>query len=156
MELLRRVLVLAALLFWQGGFTFYAAVVVPVGRDVLGSHRAQGFVTRRVTNYLNLAGAAALPLLAWDVAAAADRPGRRRLRWACWAGMAAALAVLAWLHARLDALLDPDAFGILDPGGFYPAHRWYLHVSTAQWACALAYGVLSLGAWRQEDRAGAA
>ena len=28
----------------------------------------QGFVTRRVTNYLNVAGAIALPLLAWDAA----------------------------------------------------------------------------------------
>src|SRR4051812_15581022 len=104
--LLRRVLVLAALLFWQGGFTFYGAVVVHVGRDVLGSHTPQGFVTRRVTNYLNLAGALALPILAWDAAAAGDRsPARRRLRWAAWAGMAVTLAVLAWMHPRLDALL---------------------------------------------------
>jgi hypothetical protein len=73
---LRRVLVLGALLFWQGGFTFYGAVVVHVGQDVLGSHRMQGFVTRRVTNYLNLAGAVALPLLAWDTAASAARAAR--------------------------------------------------------------------------------
>ena len=51
---LRRFLVLAALMFWQGGFTFYAAVVIKVGQDVLGSHRRQGFVTRRVAQYLNL------------------------------------------------------------------------------------------------------
>ena len=55
--LLRRLLVLAAFAFWQGGFTFYAAVVVPVGTEVLGSSMEQGSITRRVTVYLNMAGA---------------------------------------------------------------------------------------------------
>ena len=54
MTILRRFLVLIALFFWQGGFTFYAAVVVPVGQQVLHSHLRQGFVTQQVTNYLNL------------------------------------------------------------------------------------------------------
>jgi len=31
--LARRFLTIAALMFWQGGFTFYAAVVVPIGTD---------------------------------------------------------------------------------------------------------------------------
>src|SRR5437660_1623910 len=75
----RRFLVLAALMFWQGGFTFYAGVVVPVGREVLGSDRDQGFITRQVTEYLNLAGGIAVAVLAWDVMAAAD-PSRPR-RW---------------------------------------------------------------------------
>ena len=66
LTLLRRFSVIAALMFWQGGFTFYAAVVVPIGQENLG-HEEQGFITREVTNYLNLAGAAALLLLAWDV-----------------------------------------------------------------------------------------
>ena len=34
MRILRRYLVVIALMFWQGGFTFYAAVVVPVGTAV--------------------------------------------------------------------------------------------------------------------------
>ena len=46
MTILRRFLVLIALFFWQGGFTFYAAVVVPVGQQVLHSHLRQGFVTQ--------------------------------------------------------------------------------------------------------------
>ena len=66
MTTIRRFLVLAALGYWQGGFTFYSAVVVRVGEEVLGSSREQGFVTRRVTNYLNAAGLVALPLCAWD------------------------------------------------------------------------------------------
>ena len=63
MTLLRRFLVVIAFLFWQGGFLFYASVVVPVAQKELAtsqepdSHRRQGFVTRRVTNFLNLSGA---------------------------------------------------------------------------------------------------
>ena len=49
-------------MFWLGGFTFYAAVVVPIGREVLGS--AQSDVTRHVSFYLNLTAAIALlPLM---------------------------------------------------------------------------------------------
>ena len=62
MILIRRYLLLMSLMFWQGGFTFYSAVVVPIGSDLLGSGRDQGFITRSVTNYLNLAGVAALAL----------------------------------------------------------------------------------------------
>src|SRR5215468_6101686 len=81
--LVRRFLVLVALMFWQGGFTFYAAVVVPVGQNELGSHLQQGFITRQVTDYLNLSGAIALFLLGCDVAASRDRStGRRWARWA--------------------------------------------------------------------------
>ena len=70
--LFRRFLVLVALMFWLGGFTFYASVVVPVGQRELGSHLEQGFITRQVTNYLNLSGAVALVVLAWDVAASRE------------------------------------------------------------------------------------
>jgi hypothetical protein len=45
-------LTLIALFFWQGGFTFYASVVVPIGQEVFGPLR-QGFLTRQVTVYLN-------------------------------------------------------------------------------------------------------
>src|SRR5947209_1507439 len=105
-KVLRRFIVLAALMFWQGGFTFYAAVVVPVGQSVLGSHRRQGMITRVVTDYLNLTGAAALVPLAWDAAVAAG--GLRRGRWLAWAVMAAAQAALVVLHGQLNQLLDPD------------------------------------------------
>lgn len=154
MAIFRRFLVFSALIFWQGGFTFYSAVVVPVGQEVLGSHREQGFVTRRVTNYLNLAGAIALLLLAWDTGSSGSR-GRwwRRVRWGAWGGMAVALAVLVWLHLGLDALLDPETFRILDRRAFRAAHQRYLLTSTFQWGCAVLYAALTLRAWREEDRA---
>jgi len=152
MILLRRFLVLAALFFWQGGFTFYAAVVVPVGRDVL-TPMGQAFVTQPVTWYLNLSGAAALALLVWDtVAAHGPSAGRRRGRWLCWAGMAVALGLLFWLHARLDALLDADGAKVLDRKAFRFEHRCYLWVSTVQWFLGMVYTWLSLEVWRGEDR----
>jgi hypothetical protein len=154
LTLLRRLLVLIALMFWQGGFTFYAAVVVPVGQEVLGSHFKQGRITRRVTVYLNLSGAIALVPLAWDVAAARERSAwRRRLRWLCVAGMAVGLGLLYWLHPRLDELIDLDVGYVSDRGAFRTGHSWYLWISTVQWGLGLVYALLMLYAWRDEDRA---
>ena len=153
MKILRRFLVVAALMFWQGGFTFYAAVVVPVGEDVLGSRLEQGYVTRSVTNYMNLAGAVTLALLAWDLLATRDALlWRRLLRCLSWALMLLALVLLVWLHPRLDALLAEDGRDILDPDQFTLAHRWYLWVSTIQWGCCVVYLWLTLRSWGVEDR----
>ena len=158
MRLLRRLLVLAAFAFWQGGFTFYAAVVVPVGQEVLGTHFKQGRITRRVTVYLNLAGAAALLRLVWDAAASADRAALllRRLRWLALGGMAAGLALLFWLHPQLDELIDLQAGYIPERRAFRTGHSWYLWISTVQWGLEIVYALLMLHAWRAEDRAAGA
>jgi hypothetical protein len=154
-SLLRRFLVLVALMFWQGGFTFYAAVVVPVGQEELGSHLQQGFITRQVTNYLNLSGAVALIVFGWDIAATRERSAARRwTRWAAWLGMMVTLLALAWLHQQLDQLLNLELRELANPKVFRGAHRWYLWLSTVQWAFGLGYAVLALQAWRAEDRAG--
>src|SRR5262245_34684437 len=91
---LRRFLVLTALMFWQGGFVFYSAVVVPIGGQIYGPIE-QGFVTRQVTTYLNLSGAVGLVLLGLDVLLTGDpfRP-RRWVRWWTWLGMVLALVLL--------------------------------------------------------------
>lgn len=154
--LVRRLIVVVALMFWQGGFTFYAAVVVPVGQTVLGSHRRQGMITRVVTDYLNLTGAAALVPLAWDVAAADGELRRRRARWLAWGLMAVMQAVLFWLHGHLNALVDPERATLLDATAFRTGHRWYLWVSTIQWGAGIAYVILMLFAWRWQDRADSA
>lgn len=151
MILLRRFLVLIALFFWQGGFTFYASVVVPVGQQVFGDLR-QGFLTRQVTVYMNIAGAAALLLLIWDLLAARDSSrGRRCLRYFLWAGMVLALVGLGMLHGQLDALLVRKGFINRDPEAFRPRHRLYLWISTVQWAWGLLYLLVTLITWRQED-----
>jgi hypothetical protein len=153
--LLRRFCVLAAMMFWQGGFTFYAAVVVPVGADVLGTHLEQGFITQNVSNYLNLAGGVALLVLAWELATQVDP---MRWRWWCrgiaWGMMVATLAVLLWLHIRLDSLVDPEQQIILDRDVFVPLHRLYLYVSTLQWLAGLAMLVLCLHLWGAREATG--
>lgn len=154
MLLFRRFLVLIALSFWQGGFTFYAGVVVPVGQEVFGDLR-QGFLTRQVTVYMNIAGAVVLLLLIWDLLAARD-PSRRRQwgRYLLWAVMVLALVGLGLLHGRLDELLVRKGFLNRDPELFRPRHRLYLWISTVQWACGLLYLFLTLITWRKEDLAG--
>jgi hypothetical protein len=152
MVLLRRALVLAALMFWQGGFTFYAAVVVPIGQQLLHPPLSQGVITRRVTDYLNLAGAVALVPLLWDTVVSGERSAwRRRLRSLSWAGLAVTLGLLAWLHVRLDAMLD-EVSQPVDAAAFHAVHRVYLWTQTGQWVLALVYTVLALVAWRAEDR----
>lgn len=150
MPLLRRFLVVAALMFWHGGFTFYAAVVVPLGQEIVG--KRQGFLTREVTDYLNLSGGVALLLSAWDVAAAPDRRWRRSLRWGSWVVMAVSLAALVWLHPHMDQYLELDSMRIVDRPGFRFEHRWYLWISTVQWGAGLVYLLLMLVAWRCADR----
>ncbi len=145
----RRFLVLAALMFWQGGFTFYAAIVVPTGTEVLGSAAEQALITRRVTGSINVSGAVALAVFAWDAAAT------RRGRWGrllAWLVMAAALAVLVVLRGRLDALFLPDELRVLDRPTFRFWHRTYLWVSTVQWGAAILFALLTLAAWRGDDR----
>lgn len=151
MIIVRRFLVLAALMFWQGGFTFYSLVVIHVGHQVLGSQRQQAMVTRSVTNYLNLGGAVALAFWGWDVASTRDLSRvRRRWRWGLWSMLVLTLALLAWLHLPLDELMVPDS--ISDRSRFYGLHQWYLLTSTVQWAGSLLLTALTLLAWRCEDK----
>jgi Na+-driven multidrug efflux pump len=154
MILLRRFLVLIALFFWQGGFTFYASVVVPLGQEVFGSLR-QGFLTRQVTVYLNLAGTVALLVLLWDLIAARDPSRKRRWsRWGLWTAMLLTLLALFQLHGRLDALLVIKGRIIRDAEVFHIQHRIYLWISTVQWACGLLYLLATMIVWRREDGLG--
>lgn len=144
--LVRRWLLVVALMVWQGGFMFYGGVVVPVGADVLGSDREQGFITQRVTDWLNVVGAVALAVWAWEWVAA-----RRWRHGLAWGLMAAALAAQVWLHPQMDALLDGDERRVRDRPALRRLHQAYLAVSTVQWAVALGLTALTLRAWRVED-----
>jgi hypothetical protein len=146
MQLLRRFLVFQALLLWQGGFLFYAAVVIPVGSDVLGSW-SQGMVTRHVTDRMNLIGAAAMLILAWDQLANAES-NCRRCRWVLWTVMAVCLVGLVVLHPSIAAYVDgTGSESARDYRTFYSWHRLYLYVATAQWVAGLGYTVVTLRAW---------
>ncbi len=148
--LLRRFLVLAALMFWLGGFTFYGAIVVPIGQKEFGPK--QGIVTRQVTHYMNLSGAVALVIFAWDLVLLKNGPIRRRLLWICWAGMAVTLALLVYFHSSLSEMMDSGNLSTPIPDSFHALHRWYLWISTVQWACGVAYAFLTVAGWRQTDR----
>jgi hypothetical protein len=148
MQLVRRFVLLCSLMFWLGGFTFYAAVVVPIGTEVLGSPLDQGWITRRVTFWLNVAGVFALAAWAWDLAA---EPAPTRLlgaaRWLLWLFIAAALVALFVLHPQMDALLNVRRERMLDRAMFRTLHRTYLWVSTAQWAAALTLILATVYTW---------
>ena len=135
----RRFLFIAAVAFWLGGFTFYSAVVIHTGIRVLGSHLRQGLVTQRVTDWLNLAGAIALLVLLWNMAAIWRARGRllRFLLCITWLVMAVILVELVLLHPLLDRLLDTTHRQILDSEKFDRLHHIYLMSSIVQWVAGL-------------------
>jgi hypothetical protein len=150
---LRRFLFLVFFSFWQGGFTFYAAVVVPIGTDELHSSRRQGFITRRVTESLNWTAVAALFPLTWDGLASRDPSRSRQLaRLGLCLVLASSQAVLFYLHSIMDSMMQRQGLIILDPDSFRPLHRLYLWVQTVQWAAAVVLLLLTVLAWRGEDR----
>ena len=153
MQFIRRFLVLAALMFWQGGFVFYAGVVVPIGAEVLGSAQEQGRITRRVAVWLNWSGTVALLPLGWDACVARRNRWARNGRLLAWLVMAGGQIALFVMYPSLDAMFDPEAVHISDRRLFRRLHRTYLWTSTVQWAAGVAYAALTLWAWKAEDSA---
>jgi hypothetical protein len=151
LPVLRRFLVLAALMFWQGGFVFYAGVVVPIGTEVLGSPSEQARITRRVALSLNASGAIALVFFLWDCAASRVGRGVYWTRWVTWLVMFVALVALVAIYPRLDNLFLPDEVKVLSRPTFRFWHRTYLWTSSVQWAAAVLFAVLTIVAWRRAD-----
>lgn len=124
-----RLLCLLALSVWMGGFTFYSAVVIPVLHDSLGSLET-GYVTQRVTDYLNVIGVGTV--LIWWAAAWVERSvgsaRGRRTRLVLLATTTLILLGLIVLHRVMDGRLEAGSLR-----GFYPLHRVYLIASTVQW-----------------------
>ncbi|HEV3237258.1 MAG TPA: hypothetical protein VGZ25_09740 [Gemmataceae bacterium] len=153
MVVLRRFLVIMALLFWQGGFLFYSSVVVPIGQRVLASPKDQGFITQQVTDYMNLAGAIALAILLADLFLSPDpHAWVSWIRRFSWLVMFLALLAIAWWHVQLDDLLDFENKDVLDRKAFQTGHRWYLWLCTVQWFFGLVYLWLTLWSWRALDQ----
>lgn len=150
MHTLRRFLVFQAFMLWQGGFVFYAGVVVPIGTEILGSPILQGQITQQVTHWLNGFGTVWAIVFAWDVLATRDpKQSRRRSRWAGWAGCVALLVGLLILHCEMDAILEHYNETVYET--FRRLHIFYLCSSTLQWFLALMLAGQTLAAWRAED-----
>ena len=144
----------AVWLFWFGGLTFYMAVVVPIGSEILGSD-VQGEVTSQVTSYINLASLVAATLIFL-------RGWKRSSRWLMVCASLITLCSLLmvvlrrWLLERmLGEVSSGEATGEygasefqlwLDTWSFYSLHRVYLWVTTFQWLC----GVIIL--WKMSDK----
>lgn len=151
MKILRRFLLIAALMFWQGGFMFYGAVVVPIVRAKFVG-KEPGEITRDVTIWMHVAGAVAVFVMFADVWASG--PTERRRRWLTWLGMVLLLPVLLLLHAEMSRqMMDPTFFET----GIAPFRQWhiaYMLCITAQWFAGMAFVLFSLRAWRAEDAVG--
>lgn len=148
MVIFRRTFLFWLFAFWQGGFFFYASVVVKVGTD-LTSQFDQGLITRQVTFWLNLSGLIVLLAWIWDLLV--ERSACLKRRWVAWALMLIALAILAGLHPQLDGLIDDENYRLFDRRHFRLLHRIYLHVSTLQWLVSIAFTFWTLQSWRATD-----
>lgn len=124
--------------FAFGGFLFYASVVVPTGSRILGS-TTQGFVTREVTNVLNLASLGCALLLGWELWASWKQrsPIVRRALLGLDLWMAVCSLALMGLHVRMDRGLLVEQMAVLDTEAFYGLHRIYLWLSTLGWLASL-------------------
>lgn len=146
----RRFLLLLAIAFSFGGFSFYAAVVVPVGSEVLDP-TSQGFVTQQVTHFLNGAAGVMWLLLVWDLIAERKlRHQRMTKRLFVLTGvLGLCCIVLPVIHPWLDALLDADSHSISDVENFYTLHQVYLWLSSLRWLVSLAVIWVLLSSWQQ-------
>ena len=153
MTTLRRFVVFQVLLLWQGGFLFYASFVVPVGTHVLGSAEAQGAITAHVTDTLNIVGVVGLAVMAWDLNYTRDRSSRRtEVRWWCWVIVLFCQGLLIYAHLLLDSDMDQARMHVVARKTFRIVHKVYLWTSTVQWVACLVFVLLTLLAWRSEDR----
>jgi hypothetical protein len=141
---LRRFLLLQAFLWWQGGFVFYAAVVVPIGTEELGSAMAQGAITQKVSVWLNILGGVWHAIVLWDtLAERAQRRWRLSLLVVSLLGLVALLA----LHQLIGNLFSDQIVRPSDAKQFRILHACYLWTSTLHWLLALLVLWITLGVW---------
>ena len=119
---------------WLGGLTFYAGIVVPIGTEIIGGTE-QGFITQRVTNWLNVFGLIAIFGLGVNV----WWRGRIWTNVVTWMLIAALQLSLLGLHPLLDDQLDLANRTMRDASWFYACHRVYLILTAAIWLTGLAH-----------------
>lgn len=151
LTMVRRFLLIVALSLSFGGSIFYAAVVVPIGSQMLDS-TSQGFVTQKVTHGMNAATAATIAILIWEAVAIAPRLTAisRWLLLAIIVMLVLSNVALIGLHFQLDDLLMPESFSVIQPARFYRLHQFYLWISIAQWLVMLVVIGWLVRAWRTD------
>ena len=133
-----RFVVDSAWVFWLGGLTFYMAIVVPIGSEVVGAD-TQGVITSSVTNTINVASIIAGVLMAvhgWiDKRAAVFYASLFVL---ATSGVLVLLRLMMLQRMESDgALAATGIAGWVSSWSFYNLHRLYLWVTTIQWFAAL-------------------
>jgi hypothetical protein len=133
-----------ALLWWQGGFMFYSAIVVHIATDQLDSAFEQGKITARVMLWLNGLGTFTLILMLIDIC---QRYVQRKTMsfpmglWPTWLLMVIAQVGLWKLREDMVAAIDYTEGWVQDKTVFHPLHEWYMRLTTLQWVCSLVYMV---------------
>ena len=153
---IHRTLLIASFAIWFGGFGFYAAIVVPVGTEVLGSAHAQGMITRRVTESMNVfcAIAAGMMLVESFVSWKRSQSGDRVILLLMALAVLGMLVALFVLHPVMNQMIDPNSGVISDRKQFYSIHRAYLWISTFQWAAGWVWLSILIKHWRSIDGSG--
>ena len=151
--ILFRTLLIATFALWFGGFTFYVSFVIPIGTEILGSARSQGFITQQVTHWLNVVCGFALAVMLIETVRGRIVNSNRGdwTELAVLVLMGGFLVVLVWLHPIMDKMIDVDDESISDATRFYGLHRVYLWSSTFQWIAAWIWLYCVVLRWRRES-----
>jgi len=139
-DLCRRVAVIAIFSLWMGGFTFYAAIVIPTANEVLGSHREVGFITQRVTDWLNVIAIVALLILSGNLLILRRKFSILGKSLPITLGvMIVSQCALFFAHPILDRLIQTESQSIDLHAQFYGWHRFYLLTAAVQWITSILY-----------------
>ncbi len=144
-EILYKLAVFCFFLWW-GGFTFYAAFVIPTGQKILGDHLQMGLISQQVSTQLNYIAFVAFSLLVVNEFADNEYSFRKIRLFAkiCLPVMIGLVVFLILFHPLLDCSLDPLKKVVLDKNQFYFLHRIYLIVSSILWLIGSVYIALLL------------
>lgn len=119
--------------FWMGGFSLYFGVVVRIGDQVIGGTE-QGFITRQISWWLNIAGLVTIGLMSAHL-----------FFHRSWILVLSLMAIalthgfLMYRHHQLESLLEPESMTVLDPPRFALLHENYEFLSGCQWLAAMIY-----------------
>ena len=148
----RLLLLLSFALFW-GGLTFYTGFVVRIAHDVLDNPMDGGLITQRVTVLLQILGGITVLLMLWNAFQVSRKHRRFGMALAlCAIVLGVALVGLTIVHGQLDAVIDVNAYKIVDRDAFVIGHRRYNQLTTVEWISALLYLPITIAAWQNVDK----